>query len=289
MNLSYNEDYWDLPELKSEFINFLVLIHGLDLSLWDEMGFWDKQYRPFSYFSDSTLISNVCVYSMEMVIQGKQCRVAQISGVGTLPKYRRKGLSLKLTQKAMDWARVNHDFFFLFADKNAYHFYDKCGFQLTDEHKASISVLGKVAHPGSVKLDIQRRDHLEMIYRFASNRIPVSDTLGVSNKKLFMFLCLYFLRDNIYHIPDLDILVLHKRENGLVTIFDIVGTQIPSFSKIYSYICDESDETVEFLFMVDKLNLESIDLLRVDDNGTHVLGNFSLKTSQFIFPFTAHA
>lgn len=289
MNLSFRENYWDSLELKVEFISFLNRIHRLDLSLWDKMGFWDHNYRPFSYFDGNSLVSNVCVYSMDMTIQGKQRLVAQISAVGTLPEYRRRGLSFKLTQKAIDWARNNHDFFFLFADQDAYDFYKKCGFRPVDEYKASIAVSGGVAQPGAVKLDIQRKDHIELIYRIASDRDSASDVLGVSNKKLFMFWCLYSLKDHIYYVPELDVLVLYKRDNGLITIFDIVGSKVPAFSKIYPYICGEIDKTIEFLFMVDKLNLGSFDRINVEDNGTHILGDFPLEGTRFIFPFTAHA
>jgi GNAT superfamily N-acetyltransferase len=289
MNLSYREDYWDSPELKKQFLSFLIQIHGLDLSLWDEMGLWDRKYRPFSYFDGDSLVSSLCIYSMDMTIQGKKRPVAQVSAVGTLPEYRRKGLNLELTQKAMDWARVNHDFFFLFADDEAFPFYEKCGFRQVDEYKSSVSVSGETARPGADKLDIQRKDHLDLIYRIASDRESVSDVLGVLNKRLFMFWCLYFLADHIYYIAELDVLILYKRDNELVTVFDIVGKNVPAFSEVYPYICAESDETVEFLFMVDKLNLETFDQVRVEDNGTHLLGDFPLESGKFIFPYTAHA
>lgn len=289
MNLLFEENYWDSAVLKTEFMRFLINVHGLDLSLWDKMGFWDQSYRPFSYFSGKRLVSNVCVYSMDMTIRGKKCGVAQISAVGTLPEYRRKGLSLKLNQEAIDWARENHDFFYLFADLEAYLFYKKCGFTRAAEFKTSLSVSGEAAMPGAVELDTDRKDHIEQIYRLACNREPVSNVLGVSNEKLFMFWCLYYLKDHIYYIPELDILVLYKRENGLVTIFDIVGARIPAFSEIYPYICSEGDKTVEFLFMTDKLNIGRCDLVQVEDRGTHILGNFPLEKTQFIMPYTAQA
>lgn len=289
MSLSYREDYWDFLELKKQFISFLIQIHGLDLSLWDEMGFWDQKYRPFSYFDGDSLVSSVCIYSMDMTIHGQKRLVAQVSAVGTLPEYRRRGLNLQLTQKAMDWARVNHDFFYLFADEEALPFYKKCGFRQVDEHKASVSVSGGIARPGADKLDIRRKDHLELIYRLASEREPVSGVLGVSNKRLLMFWCLYFLADNIYFITDLDVLILYKRDNELVTVFDIVGKNVPAFSEVYPYICAETDKTIEFLFMVDKLNLGTFNQVRVEDNGTHLLGDFPLESGKFIFPYTAHA
>jgi len=289
VNLSFRENYWDSPELKEEFMRFLVQIFGIDLSLWGKMGFWDTRYRPFSYFDDNTLVSNVCVYTLDMTITGNPSRVAQISAVGTLPEYRRRGLSHKLTQVALDWARVNHDFFFLFADEGAYQFYKDCGFRFTDEYKARISAPAVVARPGAVKLDMQRTDHIAQVYRLASNREPVSNVLGVSNDKLFMFWCLDSLRDHIHYISALDVLVLYKREGGLVTIFDIVGRTMPIFADIYPYTCHPDDKTVEFLFMVDKLDLERVGHVRVEGNGTHLFGRFPLEGAQFIFPFTSHA
>ena len=289
VDLLFRENYWNSLELKREFMSFLVQIFGLDLSPWDRSGFWDHRYRPFSYFSDNSLVSNVCVYSMDMTIRGEKCRVAQISAVGTRPEYRRRGLSLKLTQVAMEWARDNHDFFFLFSDEVAFKFYEECGFRQTDEYKPRISVAGQVARPGAVKLDMQKTDHVEQVYRLASNREPVSNVLGVSNDKLFMFWCLYSLRDHIRYISALDILVLYKREGGLMTIFDIVGTTMPTFAELYLYICDPTDETVEFLFMADKLNLGDFNHVRVEGNGTHIQGNFPLEGTRFLFPSTSHA
>ncbi len=289
MNLTFKENYWESRELRVKFTSFLNSIHAVDLSLWDQMGFWDNLYRPFSYFDGNSLVANVCLYSMEMTIQGKRCLVAQISGVGTLPEYRRQGLSFDLTQKAMDWARNNHDLFYLFADNEAAGLYQKCGFRQIDEYKACLSVSGKDAQPGAVKLNMERSEHVKLIYRLATQREPVSDILGISNRKLFMFWCLQSLKDYIYYISALNLLVVFKRNNGLLTIYDIVGADIPAFTKIYPYICCKTDEKVEFLFIVDKLNLGSYDLIKVEDNGTHILDDFPLEGSQFIFPFTSHA
>ncbi len=289
VNLTLRENYWDSPELKKEFMGFLVQLFDLDLSLWDKMGFWDDRYRPFSYFSDNRVVSNVCVYTMDMTIRGERRRVAQISAVGTVPEYRRRGLSRKLTQVALDWARANHDFFFLFADEDAYKLYKECGFRPAEEYKTRIAVTGKVAQAGATTLDMQRQDHVEQVYRLASRREAVSNLLGVSNDKLLMYWCLYSLRNYIHYIPALDILVLFKRENGLVTIFDIVGAKIPKFAELYPHICDPSDNAVEFLFMVDKLGLENVDRVRVEGNGTHLLGSFPLEGTQFILPITSHA
>jgi len=289
MKLTYQESYWDNQELKSEFIKFLIQIHNLDMTRWGKAGFWDVKYRPFSFFEGETLVSHLCIYSMEMMVLGERRKVAQVSAVGTLPEFRRQGLNFELTQKAMTWARKEHDFFFLFADEEALPFYKRCGFRMTDEYKTRIEVTGEIPSAGIDKLDIERDDHRELIFRYASERAPVSDELGVFNPKLFMFWCLYYLKDNIYHVPSLDILVLYKRKNGIVTVYDIVGGTIPEFSQVYPFICSETDEAVEFLFMIDKMNLEDSQKVKVTENRTHFLGNFPLEDHEFIFPYTAHA
>ncbi len=289
MNLTYLDNYWDSPAHKSKFIEYLKLIHGLDLFLWDELGFWDELYRPFSYFDGDTLVSNVCVYSMNMTVHGQSRRVAQISAVGTLPEYRRKGLSYELSQKAIEWARENHDFFYLFADDEARGLYKKCGFREVVEFKTRILVDGGAPRPGALKLDIQNKEHLALMHRFAVERVPVSDVLGGSNDRLLMFWLLGPLKDFIYYIPDLDVLVVCENNDGVITVFDIVGKCIPPFSAILPYICNENASAVEFLFMTDKLNLRDYEAVAVSDNGAHIMGDFPLEGSRFIIPFTAQA
>jgi GNAT superfamily N-acetyltransferase len=291
MNLTYSTDYWDDPAAITELIRFLADIHNVDLGLWREKGLWDRKYRPFSFFDGDRLVSSMCIYSMDMSVCGRRCKVAQISAVGTLPEYRRKGLGIELNRRAMEWADSNgHEFFFLFADEEAYPFYNACGFRRVDEHKARIAVSGEIARGGVEKLDIARRDHFDLTHRIAIEREPVSDKLGVLNDRLFMFWCLYFLRDNIYYISDLDLIVLCGRKDNVLTVYDIVGRSVPSFSEIYPYIQNETDSAVEFEFMVDKMGLAEYDLIALGGiNGTHLYGDFPLENEKFIFPCTSRA
>lgn len=289
MELNFRENYWDSPELKRDFISFLTRIFGVDLSPWDKMGFWDNNYRPFSYFGGNSLVSNVCVYTMEMTILGKQCRAAQISAVATLPEHRRKGLAYKLMKVALKWAQPDHEIFFLFADDVAFELYRKCGFRPIDEFKTKISIQGSATRQKAVKLDMQKKADRQLAFSLASKREPVSDMLGIRNEKLFMFWCLGSLKGHIHYIPALDILVLYKREGGLITIFDIVGARMPSFDEIFPFICEPGDTSAEFLFMPDKLKLDKFDQVMVQGNGTRIMSSFPLADKKFIFPFTSHA
>ncbi len=289
MDLTYKNNFSDDPALRTELIRFINVIHRLDLTRWSQQGFWDKLHRPFSCFDGKQMVSNVSLYSMDLTVMGRRCRVAQVSGVGTLPEYRRRGLSSELTRQAMDWARPTHDFFFLFADEEAFSLYRKNGFRRVAEHQARIQVVGDVPRPGAEKLDLANPDHLVLIYQLATDRAPVSDLLGVHNEKLFMFWCLYFAGEYIHYIKELDLLVVYKRADNQVTIYDIVGRNVPTFDELYPFIQDQNDKTAKFLFMTDKMNVVEPEYIETTDNGTHLCGDFPLENEKFTFPITAQA
>lgn len=290
MNLTYREDYWDDPGLKRQFLTFINDIFDVDMTIWEELGYWDERFRPFSFYDDGNLVSHVCIYSLDMFILGEPCKVAQVSSVATLEGYRRKGLNLALSQKAIEWANQEHDFLFLFADYEAYPFYERVGFRQINEYKTAYPLQGLNPIEGAIKLDMTKEDDRALAYRIADEREPVSDVLGFRNKRLFMFRIVYFLKDYIYYLPKFDLLILYKREKGVLTLLDIVGKRMPSFGELYPYISDRSDTTAEFLFMPDKMGLDMNKSTAIElDNGTHVMGDFPFEGRQFIFPFTCHA
>ncbi|MFQ5607534.1 MAG: GNAT family N-acetyltransferase [Candidatus Zixiibacteriota bacterium] len=287
--MNYKENYWDSPVLKAEFISFLERIHGVDLTVWNDMGFWDNDYRPCCYFAGESMVSNVCLYSMDMIVNGKPLRAGQISAVGTHLDFRRRGLSYDLTQKALRQASDSYDFYFLYADTDARRLYEKCGFRSVEQFKCAIDAPSVNSQRGAVRLNTNEKDHVALIWRLVSEREPVSLTLGCLNSKLFMFWILCYLHDCIYHIPELDVLIVTKMDGGVVTVYDIIGSRIPPFADIYPYIKSESDRSVEFLFMTDRMQLESERLVKVADSGAYVMGDFELEGRKFLFPFTSQA
>lgn len=65
--------------------------------------YWDDEaYHTFSFFEESArVVSRLCLYSMNLVVDGRRARAAQLSGVGTAPEYRRQGLNRRLTAAAL--------------------------------------------------------------------------------------------------------------------------------------------------------------------------------------------
>lgn len=281
--------YWDQPELKSSFKRFMVQIHSLDFTRWELAGFWDYSYTPFSYFEQDRVISSVCVYLLDAVIKGRTASILQISGVGTVPEWRRKGLNRKLTEIALSWAFSigKHEFIFLFSEYAAIPFYNRCGFRPIDEYIEVVEVTPVPKQRGIFKMTPENKENLDRIYDYSMTRSPASDVFSVLSSRLFMFHILYGMGENIYEIPDLSCIVLFNRVGSCLRIFDIVGKTIPTFSDLYPYLSKESDRTVEFHFSTDKLELRNVRKKLLNGNNPFIKGEFPLEKP--IFPYTSRA
>ncbi len=287
MDFELKTEYWNDPVARRAFQEFTTTIFDLDFLEWESGGYWDSRYTPFSFFKGETMVASVCAYLLDAYIQGKSARLAQISAVGTLPEWRRRGLNRELTGIALDWAEEKQEGIFLFASAEAIPFYQKCGFQSIDEHVEIVPVKPLPNCGGIVKLDPRRSRDLDTIYQYAKRRTPISNRFSVMNAKLIMFHAIYLLRDHLYLIPDLDCLVFFKREGGRLTLFDIVGEKVPLLEELYPYIAGDEDKTIEFHFHTDKLGISKVETRPLVGNNPFVRGAFPL--SNLVFPFTSRA
>ena len=279
--------YWDDLRARSAFKEFIMVIHGVDFAEWDSAGYWDEAYMPFSFFEGEKVIASVCLYLLPAVINGRACQVAQISGVGTLPEWRRKGLNRELTTIALEYGEGRYEGLFLFSDEEAIPFYHACGFVPAEEFIERIEAPEVRPRSGIIQRDPGSVEDRALLYRYAERRAPISNRFSAGNKKLFMFHTLYLLRDDIYEIPDLDCLVLYRRKAGHLTIFDIVGEKVPPFNELYPYIREESDRTIDFRFYTDKLGIDKVEREMLKGNNVFVKEGFPVE--EVVFPFTCKA
>jgi hypothetical protein len=129
----------------------------------------------------------------------------------------------------MDHFQGRHQGVFLFSSDVAVPFYQECGFSPASEVIEVMEVTPVAPQKGLVKLNPERPKELARIHSYAVCRVPVSQVFFVGNAKLSMFHILYGLGNYVFEVPDLNCLVLFKRERGCLKIFDIVGGRSPSF------------------------------------------------------------
>jgi len=76
MNCELIKDYCWNPAQRDLLNNFTIKIFNLNFTDWEHNGFWDKNYKPISLIENGKIISNVSVYSLQMIIDGKKKRAA---------------------------------------------------------------------------------------------------------------------------------------------------------------------------------------------------------------------
>lgn len=287
MDLTLKTEYWgDLPA-REAFKKFILEIHGLDFSPWESHGYWDDAYTPFSFFEGDRVVASVCIYLLDALIDGEPTCLAQISGVGTLPEWRRRGINRELTDIGLQWARGKQSGLFLFSDTDAIPFYERCGFAPAEEYIEIVEATPLRSRGGTVRLDPGKKPDLDKIYRYAERRSPISNRFSVLNAKLTMFHVLYYLGDHAYEIPDLGCIIFYKRTEGRLDIFDILGESIPPLKDLYPYIADDSDKVIEFHFNTDKLGLDGVRTRPLFGNHLFVRGTFPVDRP--VFPYTSRA
>jgi hypothetical protein len=222
------------------------------------------------------------------VVNGHRCRVAQVSGVGTLPEYRRRGLNRELTRVALEWARREHAFVFLFADADAVPFYHQCGFRPVREFASRVTRSDLRPRAGLRKLDPLQAADRNLIFEHARSREAVSERFGNLNPELVMYHALYGLRDHAYYIQDLDTCVFFRRRDGRTIIFDLITGRVPSIAALAPYLAAGETEEFEFRFSPDKLDLPETPLVELHGNHPHLRGECPLGPP-LIFPHTCHA
>jgi len=285
--LELRTGYWDDAEARRAFKEFVLQIHGLDFSAWEDAGFWDPAFTPFSYFEGGRVVASVCLYLLDAVVEGRATQLVQISTVGTDPGWRRRGLNRELTDVGLEWAGGKHEGVFLFADEGAIPYYEKCGFSPIQEHLEIADPMAVRPRSGLMKLDPGVPEDRDLIHRFAERRSPVSARFSVGSTRLLMFHALYTLRDHAYEIRDLDTLVFFKRQDGCLSVLDVVAKQVPPFEALYPYIADPGDTSIEFHFSCDKLGLERTRRRPLRDNHPFTCGGLPVEDP--VFPYTCRA
>lgn len=285
--LEFRQNYWDDREARNAFKAFILDIHGLNFSAWEEAGFWDERYTPFSYFLDGRVVSSVCMYLLDAVVNGRETQLVQISGVGTDPASRRRGLNRQLTQKGLQWAADKCSGHFLFADEDAVPFYLRCGFTPLRESHEIIMTPHCTPLSGLKQLDPNRADDRERMYEFGRRRTSVSNTFAVLNAKLLMFHCLYTLRDCIYEIPAFNCMILFKHRGPVLEIFDVVAEDVPSLEKLLPFIAANETQEICCHFHTDKIWNGTVEKRELHGNHAFTLGAFPVENP--VFPFTARA
>lgn len=288
-------DYKCIEKYKESFNELAKMVFEIDFKKWYEKGYWNEDYICYSYLDADKVIANASITKMAVVANGKEYNAIQVGTVMTHPDYRNQGLSGKLMEHIIEKYEKEYDFIYLFANETVLGFYPKFGFEKVQESSFSLNVSDMKKQPAKTtslrRLDTDNINDLQMMERFAAERLPVSSILGVKNSgDLLMFYFILAFNDAIYYLEEEDVIVIFKQVDAQLYIFDIISTKRVEIDKILNHIVSAETKVINFHFTPDyeRVNIHTEFIVESDDT-LFVRPLINDRIKHFLFPLTSHA
>ncbi|WP_314585748.1 GNAT family N-acetyltransferase [Paenibacillus terrigena] len=251
------KDYKHDEVLRKSFSELAHSTFEISFEEWYRKGFWNERYMPYSFAQGDQVVANVSVNQLDLVIDGDKKSAIQIGTVMTHPDYRGQGLSTSLMNKVIEDYEHQYDVMYLFANDSVLDFYPKFGFKAVEEHLFTMDFTPSELEPTGIrKLNVSRAEDLHLIYQFVSERLPVSKRLGTDHTQgIFMFYGLNVFREDMYYLEEENVIVVYKKENHHMDIFDMVHTQEIHTQDILTKIAGRDTKKITFHYTPDDPDL----------------------------------
>jgi GNAT superfamily N-acetyltransferase len=247
---TFIKGYRENDESREGFNNLASDTFGINFEKWYELGFWTDKYVPYSYLAAGKVVSNVSVNHIELVIDGERRKAIQLGTVMTHPEFRGRGLSGRLMKLVLEDYQAA-DMIYLFASKTVLDYYPKFGFRPVEERQPILQLAERGDGVSLKKLDGNRREDIDFIYDLAKRRVPVSRKFsGNDTAELLMFYCTYVFPNNIYYWPEEEMVLLMKRDDEILHVFDVVSLKEIDMEVLAARLAPAEVKEVHFHFTV---------------------------------------
>jgi len=238
------------PEYEAMFDDLIQEVFGFSFSPWLEEELWDARYESYSIIENGVMLSNICIFKAEMIVRGEKVNAIQMGAVATRKSKRGNGLSRKLMQHVLD---LYHDApVFLDANPSVAAFYPKFGFKQIQVYSPEIAVEINNNPAQAVKYTLDD----EAFTAALESRGCFSNELDCTNTQpIQIFHALMEYADDIYFLPELDVVVIAKQEGGALFIADIIAKHPVPFEELKKYLPFDNVDSVEFGFNPDWLGI----------------------------------
>ncbi|EJA0872641.1 TPA: GNAT family N-acetyltransferase, partial [Listeria monocytogenes] len=258
---------------------------------WFRSGFWNDKYVCYSYIDNNEVISNVSINKMNLIYQGENYSALQIGTVMTHPNYRGQGLAKNLLNHVIAKYEDQYDFLYLFANDTVLDFYPKFGFERIEESSFTVDACNLKKKASKLKkLNPDNKTDFQLISRIVSKRAPLSNILDVKESEdLLMFYVLIALKNELYYLEELDVIVLMEQEGTDLYVLDILSTKKLDVVEVLSYLSTKKIETIHLLFTPEKSKYIDAAYIIETEDMLFVRPNVLTSENYFLFPATSHA
>ncbi len=276
-------------KLVHAYLNFIFQIFpGAKFLEWWERGFWDDSYRPFSIMESDKIISNITACLMDVLVCGEKYKAVQIGAVGTVPEYRKLGLSRALMDYVLKKFESEVDLFFLFSNENVLDFYPKFGFKPIPEKVFQLESGIPAGIFSARKLNLRNFNDYNLLQVLIKERQSISEIFGAENYgAITMWHIFNSYKDSLYYLSDQDALIIKKEKKNEMHIRDIIFRKpfevLPALSKI---IESETIDRIYYYFPPDRISYP-YDKTVGHKSNLFVKSGIELSSEHLKFPETA--
>lgn len=271
----------DIP-LRLSFNHLARQVFGIDFEEWYQRGCWDDNYICYSMVDGGQVVANVSVSKMRLLLEGRIHNALQIGAVMTHPDYRSQGLSRQLLETVLAEHEQDYDFVYLYANSSVLDFYPKFGFKPVRQNRITAQVRSTAtqARPAR-RLDMSNPADWELTVKLVRQRKPLytrCSALGADS--IFAWHCLNEFPQDIYYVEEQELLVVCRKEEGVVHIADVVGRGDIRLADFIDALPFAGQLQVEFGFTPGFADVEPlVETLELDPDDT-----FFIRPAAFLLP-----
>lgn len=263
---------------------------NLSFETWYELGYWNQKYIPYTLFDADKAVANVSINLMDFNVFGKLQRYVQIGTVMTDEKYCNKGLSRFLMEKVLEEWTTKCDLIYLYANHSVLDFYPKFGFYRVKEYEYYKSLMSSNKVIKTSKLDMDKQSDKDMLYQYAKNTVTFGKLSMQENADLVMFYCTSFLKECVYYLDLLDVIVVAQFNQHQLYLWEVFSIRYVDLDKVIFSLADLSITEVRLGFIPNNMLTYSVREFLSDD----VLFIYGDKLQLFneqklMFPLLSHA
>ncbi|MFW9842891.1 MAG: GNAT family N-acetyltransferase, partial [Candidatus Thorarchaeota archaeon] len=274
----------------SAYFSFMrTVFPGVEFEEWYRRGFWRDTYIPYSVVADGRIVSNVSAAEMKLLVGGREVTGVQIGAVGTIPEFRKRGLSRRLMEHVLEKYCDSADLCFLFANDTVLEFYPRFAFRRCDE----VRFLSESTHPKSLcpsrRLNIHDTSDVALVADLLRRRLPITQRFGaVDYDHITWWHILNIYPDNLYYVEEEEVLFIITERAGTLHIHDVIHAAPTNLISVLPEIIPRKElHGVVYEFPPDELRYAYDRTETCSGSPLFIRGHFPLRHGTFKFPVTA--
>lgn len=276
---------------RAAFNDLAEKIFGISFEDWYQAGYWNEKYILYTLFIGERAVANVSVNIMDFNTFGKNQRYVQIGTVMTDEEYRHKNLCRFLMEQVLEEWHGKCEFIYLYANNSVLEMYPKFGFNKVKEYEYFKCIQSNAAKHGNlIKLNMDIQSNRDKLYDYAKNSNVFGKFSMRENADLVMFYCISFLKDNVYYIKPLDIIVIATFNNNQLRLFDIFGKVEVEINSVFDYLVSFQVDNIVLGFTPNDCSSYDVRQILGDDTLFIQNGKTQLfEDNKVMFPLLSHA